>query len=722
MGKARDHKNPADRSFIRKTYPRISKKQPNQQNHQPQKNDQPTLRNKKKSKEQNRNNCNLDPRPFGGRLNRKRHHSAGANSWGTPIPEKVQELPPLSPVKDENGVIMSKSQLEQFYRTKVDGFNFKIPSVSNYDSLPTKNILAIVAGLTGDEPSSSAQSTNNATDANDESEVIITEVSSTRSSSFVTRTSPRLPKIVMDSLEEGEINDDDIICLSDIKRKKKRKPRRSKKNRMRRLSYDVIQLDSDDNNSIICLDDDSSENGFANLSITTERVQETVASSKEVVKSQNGIPNQVILESQRVSKTTVTTSVTQCVQASFDRLVRHYRRSLHPMSLLAPLDHLDSLSFYTARNKKITLRGPEFVGLPPLNIDVSKIFRVLSYNVLCQATMERCHGLYKNMEFHPEWFVWQNRWNLLSKELINLTADIYCLQEVERDKVAGFYEPLMVVYKRYQSFYAWRGDDNADGCAIFWNPEKFESVEKIIVRLNLGVPNLDRPNVAQILRLKHRNADKELIVVNTHILFNPKRGDVKLYQLAVIFANIQKIRTKNQPIIFCGDFNLEPDSLLYNFITKGELDCTKNLCYPSTMSGQKRTNSNPCPLGCFSLPEISGVSNSCSFDGKKEDRMNSEKLHHMLNFESAYGNATFEGHRIVSTYHQDQGNPDFIFYSVKNKIPVDNNTMDVIESDLFLCRRLSLPDGPTLERFCDPFPNEYTGSDHIPLYAEFFLC
>uniref|UniRef100_A0A914Y934 Uncharacterized protein n=1 Tax=Panagrolaimus superbus TaxID=310955 RepID=A0A914Y934_9BILA len=127
-------------------------------------------------------------------------------------------------------------------------------------------------------------------------------------------------------------------------------------------------------------------------------------------------------------------------------------------------------------------------------------------------------------------------------------------------------------------------------------------------------------------------------------------------------------------------------------------------------------------MDCFSLPEISGISSNCCFATDNGEMAISQKLRHLFNFESVYGNATFEGHKVISTYHQDQGNPDFIFYSVKSKIHVDKNTTDVTENDLFLCRRLSLPDGRTLERYCDPFPNEYTASDHIPLYAEFYLC
>uniref|UniRef100_A0AC35ESK9 Uncharacterized protein n=1 Tax=Panagrolaimus sp. PS1159 TaxID=55785 RepID=A0AC35ESK9_9BILA len=65
-------------------------------------------------------------------------------------------------------------------------------------------------------------------------------------------------------------------------------------------------------------------------------------------------------------------------------------------------------------------------------------------------------------------------------------------------------------------------------------------------------------------------------------------------------------------------------------------------------------------------------------------------------------------------------NSDYIFYSVEKK-EVTNNVTKVVEDGLFLHRRLSLPDAKTMEQFSGPLPYFGSASDHLPLYAEFYL-
>lgn len=66
-----------------------------------------------------------------------------------------------------------------------------------------------------------------------------------------------------------------------------------------------------------------------------------------------------------------------------------------------------------------------------------------------------------------------------------------------------------------------------------------------------------------------------LCVANTHVLYNPRRGDVKLAQVAILLAEVDKVARLADgsycPIILCGDLNSVPDSPLYNFIRNGQL-------------------------------------------------------------------------------------------------------------------------------------------------------
>lgn len=97
---------------------------------------------------------------------------------------------------------------------------------------------------------------------------------------------------------------------------------------------------------------------------------------------------------------------------------------------------------------------------------------------------------------------------------------------------------------------------------------------------------LDRHNVAIVMLLRPvapRGPSTEalgplLCVVNTHLLFNPRRGDVKLAQLAILLAEIdravqsQKARGMSCNLIMCGDFNSVPHMPLYQLITTGQLN------------------------------------------------------------------------------------------------------------------------------------------------------
>jgi mRNA deadenylase 3'-5' endonuclease subunit Ccr4 len=70
------------------------------------------------------------------------------------------------------------------------------------------------------------------------------------------------------------------------------------------------------------------------------------------------------------------------------------------------------------------------------------------------------------------------------------------------------------------------------------------------------------------------------IIANTHLLFNEKRGDIKLAQAYQILRSIHILkehfseRFKHVNLMLCGDFNSAPNSGIYKLITEGKVDCT----------------------------------------------------------------------------------------------------------------------------------------------------
>lgn len=119
-----------------------------------------------------------------------------------------------------------------------------------------------------------------------------------------------------------------------------------------------------------------------------------------------------------------------------------------------------------------------------------------------------------------------------------------------------------------------------DGCAICFKHSKFSLLSANPVEFyRPDVPLLDRDNVGLVLLLRPkvpRTTCPVVCVANTHLLYNPRRGDIKLAQLAMLLAEMASVATQQDgsfcPIVMCGDFNSVPGSPLYSFIKEGKLD------------------------------------------------------------------------------------------------------------------------------------------------------
>lgn len=221
------------------------------------------------------------------------------------------------------------------------------------------------------------------------------------------------------------------------------------------------------------------------------------------------------------------------------------------------------------------------------------VFTVLSYNVLAQGLLEDNPYLYHHC--HEEVLRWPLRRQNLLTELREANADVLCLQELQEDHYEADFKPELEKMG-YGCLYKRRTGNKHDGCGIFFQKsvfelDRFEAVE--YSRSDVSV--LDRDNVALIALLKPVAggsggfaSDFRLCVSTTHLLFNPRRGDIKLAQLCLLLAEIDRLALRGEaadgsplycPIVLCGDMNSEPHSPLYAFLTQG------TLCYEGLLSG-----------------------------------------------------------------------------------------------------------------------------------------
>lgn len=380
-------------------------------------------------------------------------------------------------------------------------------------------------------------------------------------------------------------------------------------------------------------------------------------------------------------------------------------------------------------------------------------FFVMSYNILAQNLLEDNVHLYR--ESDQQVLDWKNRSRKLLMEIKSLKAEILCLQEVNQTHYDEFLEPELRQLG-YRGVYVKRTGDKMDGCATFYLADKFTLVESVSVPYYKSNHSLlDRDNVGLIVKLKphkhHCCEEDHICVANTHLLFNPRRGDIKLAQVICLIAELNRVAKTNRnntcQIIMCGDFNATPFSDLYKFLVQGYLRYEGLLT--RTISGQKEGKygrDNYLPRNFFPLEYK--ISDQCQYI-QPQDIQYLHRLHqgenlghhssprisqssgclwHRLNLVSTYRH-TIErlGHREreVTTQHSaDNCTVDYIFYSVLDKdVHTRRNkhrTSNVTEGKLKLLARWGLMSSQEIGELGN-LPNHHHPSDHLPLLVKMIL-
>ncbi|XP_061218417.1 2',5'-phosphodiesterase 12 [Neopsephotus bourkii] len=186
------------------------------------------------------------------------------------------------------------------------------------------------------------------------------------------------------------------------------------------------------------------------------------------------------------------------------------------------------------------------------------------------------------------------RQNLLKKELAGYSADLICLQEVDKsvfvDSLApaldafgleGLFkikekqhEGLATFYRR-DKFSLLSQHDIAFSEALLSDPVHKELCDKLAKYPLVQEKVLQRSSVLQVSVLQSTSdPSRKICVANTHLYWHPKGGHIRLVQIAVALSHIQHVACDlypSIPVIFCGDFNSTPSSGTYSFINSGSI-------------------------------------------------------------------------------------------------------------------------------------------------------
>ncbi|CAM0881672.1 unnamed protein product [Alopecurus aequalis] len=219
--------------------------------------------------------------------------------------------------------------------------------------------------------------------------------------------------------------------------------------------------------------------------------------------------------------------------------------------------------------------------LPPRQ---AERFKVLSYNILADYLAQEHQDLYENI---PSRFMdWSWRKNKIGLEIDWWRPDILCFQEV--DKFADLEQEMAM--RGFKGIWKMRTGNAVDGCAIFWRTARFQlryeediefnklelrdNVAQFCVLESLGRRNVQTGSIHLSTSANHPQQANLVVVCNIHVLYNPKRGDIKLGQVRTLLDRAYAIsKTWNDaPVILCGDFNATPKSPLYNFLSEQKLN------------------------------------------------------------------------------------------------------------------------------------------------------
>ncbi|XP_059161789.1 uncharacterized protein LOC131944919 isoform X2 [Physella acuta] len=449
-----------------------------------------------------------------------------------------------------------------------------------------------------------------------------------------------------------------------------------------------------------------------------------------------------------------------CFSNQTSGLLTSQNQSFHSTSPVNASKSPDPTVSEVDNTSELTHRKWEYVG----SQDSSRTgmeFTVMTYNILSQELLVQHPYLYR--ECRERDIDWANRCSLLIRQILTHNADIICLQEVQEDH--WHHDILRPLVKNgYKGVYKKKVDDKVDGCAILYKHSKFRQLNFIPVEFKRG-GILDRDNVGIILLLQPLQAGRtcqKICVATTHLLFNPRRGDVKLAQLMVFLAEIDKYAHETHkkldkpgthsgsastsqpealnycPIILCGDFNSTPASDLYDLIIRGHLKyeglASRSVC------GQEEgaEGGRGAMLRKALLPQELDITQGCQYMSVVKERsleaeihperlkVNSGEIFHKMNFISVYPHHRSNRDEITTYHSKSSAVVDYIFYSNQNMEQVEKvddgggHRLPAAPEPLTLLARYKLMNYKHVRRI-GFFPNSIFPSDHLCLIARFLL-
>ncbi len=300
---------------------------------------------------------------------------------------------------------------------------------------------------------------------------------------------------------------------------------------------------------------------------------------------------------------------------------------------------------------------------------------ILTYNILNQIFMKK-----KN---RPELSL-ENRMNKIIKEILNLSPDIFCLQEADLNILKQyFHNKENNNFKNYSIYYGINCGSSFLNIIGFknekFNLKSFKNFSLLFMGKNSGNRGM------MFLQLECIKSKKIISIYNIH--FPWKYEFDRLTMLKLLFQHINDNNNNKSKIFIAGDFNAEPNSN------------TIKLFYFNKFLNEKKDYENYD----INDDDVSFELMRLSEDIYNKFKMKSAYQYYNKNEKNIIGDYYF--HPIcTSRTHFYKRTIDYIFFSKKIQI----NKILKLPSELEIDREIYLPS--------KDFP-----SDHLKLYGEFTI-
>lgn len=204
-----------------------------------------------------------------------------------------------------------------------------------------------------------------------------------------------------------------------------------------------------------------------------------------------------------------------------------------------------------------------YESVPPS--DLSKTVLVMNYNVLAYYFTKYEYFPYCNENYlHVKY-----RAPRIVNEIEKVDPDILCLQECDFDLFSEYYLPNLEALG-YTCHYKASSSNRIVINVVCYKRRAFSLEEEFKIDLNDELTKRDEAfnkyKDATVICMTHRSSGKRLIVVNTHLYWNPDFEFVKYGQICKIVKDLEKKYSANAPILLCGDFNSLPNSNVIRYI------------------------------------------------------------------------------------------------------------------------------------------------------------